>query len=493
MRLLTWNLCWKDHHQEARLRAVREEIDRQRPDLVAFQEVSVRTIDTFKLLFAEQGLWPGWPGQAGLAIVSKRPWKERGQLRLPSGQGRQLQWFRTDDGVTVANVHLESTAAQRERRLEQLAEVFDFLERFPRVVLLGDFNFAPDWPENLRLPAHYLDAWQELHPDDPGYTEDTELNGMRLALSGKPKQVRFDRVLCKAMRPLRIDLVGTVPVAGNPEVWPSDHFGLVCEVAPGPLPEAAPTQQLLMLGRDHTDYGEWEQRELAGAIACLSVGQDKASPSLGFKADKANPNEDALLILQQGGHYLLAVADGHFGHQTSQALVERLSRLPIPGDEAALRQAVTGLAEPALPVGGGSTLLVAVVEASSRHGFALYTGDSSLVTVDAQRCQVHTQEHKRFFYFNDPLEADEWQLVRFELPERGALLLYTDGINECHYRQPDTSVGPEHIHRLWKFFGDQPAEFAGQLVKLALTGIEPHPGGQDNIALIVLQCPPRPA
>ncbi|MCA9793936.1 MAG: hypothetical protein KC910_19135 [Candidatus Eremiobacteraeota bacterium] len=59
MRLLTWNLCWKDHHQEARLRAVREEVERQRPDLVAFQEVSARTIDTFRLLFAEQGLWPG--------------------------------------------------------------------------------------------------------------------------------------------------------------------------------------------------------------------------------------------------------------------------------------------------------------------------------------------------------------------------------------------------------------------------------------------------
>ncbi|MCA9793937.1 MAG: SpoIIE family protein phosphatase [Candidatus Eremiobacteraeota bacterium] len=351
------------------------------------------------------------------------------------------------------------------------------------------------WKERgqLRLPAHYLDAWQELHPGDPGYTEDTELNGMRRALSGKPKQVRFDRVLCKAMRPLRIDLVGTVPVAGNPEVWPSDHFGLVCEVAPGPLAEVSPTQQLLMLGRDHTDYGEWEQQELAEAIACLSVGQDKDSPSLGFKADKANPNEDALLILHHNGRYLLAVADGHFGHQTSQALVERLSRAPIPGDESELRRALSGLAEPALPVGGGSTLLVAVVDASARRGFALYAGDSSLAIVDAESCQVYTEERKRFFYFNNPLEADEWQSIHFDLPAEGAVLLYTDGINECHYRQPDTSVGAEHIHRLWKFFGQQPAEFAGQLVKLALTGIEPHPGGQDNIALIVLECSAGPS
>ncbi|MGE0492969.1 MAG: endonuclease/exonuclease/phosphatase family protein [Vulcanimicrobiota bacterium] len=493
MRLLTWNLCWKDHHQEARLRAVREEIDRQRPDLVAFQEVSVRTIDTFRLLFAEQGLWPGWPGQAGLAIVSKRPWKERGQLRLPSGQGRQLQWFRTEDGVTVANVHLESTAAQRDRRLEQLAEVFDFLERFPRVVLVGDFNFAPDWPENQRLPCHYLDAWQELHPDDPGYTEDTELNGMRLALSGQPKRVRFDRVLCKGMTPGRIDLVGTVPVAGNPELWPSDHFGLVCEVAPGPLPTAAAPERLLLLGRDHTDYGEWDQQELAGAIACLSVGQDRASPSLAYKGDETKANEDALLLVHQDGRYLLAVADGHFGNQTSHALIEWLSRTSIPQDETQLRRVLVELAEPALPVGGGSTLLVAVVDLPGRVGFALSVGDSSLATVDAGQCRVHTREHKQFFYFNNPPEPHDWQLVHFSLPERGALLLYTDGINECHYRQPETSVGPEHIHRLWKFFGQQPGEFAGQLVQLALTGIEPHPGGQDNIALIVLDCSPGPS
>ena len=64
-----------------------------------------------------------------------------------------------------------------------------------------------------------------------GYTEDTEINRMRLLHKNKEKQVRFDRILLRSgspgWRPESVRLIGTRPIDPDlPEVFPSDHFGL---------------------------------------------------------------------------------------------------------------------------------------------------------------------------------------------------------------------------------------------------------------------------
>merc|ERR1711871_1532076 len=90
-------------------------------------------------------------------------------------------------------------------RVKQLNEIFEELQsRFKEewsVVLCGDFNFSPDMePEQTRLDAarEFKDVWVALHGDKPEYTEDTDINLMRLEHSGKPKRVRFDRMLLRA-------------------------------------------------------------------------------------------------------------------------------------------------------------------------------------------------------------------------------------------------------------------------------------------------------
>lgn len=325
------------------------------------------------------------------------------------------------------------------------------------------------------MPPEYVDAWEMLHPDLPGYTEDTELNAMRLALSGKQKQVRFDRVLCKGLEPVHIELVGTEPFADG--VWPSDHFALVCDLQMG-APHLKPrARRLMMLGRHFCDYDCWEQRALGGAVATLSVGSDEDSPSKAFKGDKRILNEDAVLVVRDGDRYLLAVADGHFGHQTSHALIERLSRLGLPADEEALADALDSLREPILDVRAGSTLAVAVVNLAERRGFAASAGDSSLGLVDGQGFKVLNDLETGCFYFTRPPAREDWRILQFEIPEGGALLLFTDGINECHYRHPETSIRPEHIGLLYNHAKGDVAEFAGLLTKLALTGLAGQPGG----------------
>jgi hypothetical protein len=57
---------------------------------------------------------------------------------------------------------------------------------------------------------------------------------MRYLMKGKHKQVRFDRVLLKSTNwiPSSIDMLGTEPMSPDqPDVFPSDHFGLLCQLA----------------------------------------------------------------------------------------------------------------------------------------------------------------------------------------------------------------------------------------------------------------------
>ena len=114
----------------------------------------------------------------------------------------------------------------------QLAQIFPILDEATHALLMGDFNFCASWPEeNARLPTSYTDLWPALNPHDPGYTEDTAINRMRLARAGKAKQVRFDRVLLRSQppgwTPTAICLLGTTALGdAEPAVFPSDHFGL---------------------------------------------------------------------------------------------------------------------------------------------------------------------------------------------------------------------------------------------------------------------------
>ena len=102
-------------------------------------------------------------------------------------------------------------------------------------ILMGDFNLCSSWTvENRLIEEHYLDLWPAIRRDQPGYTEDTSTNRMRLLAKGKHKHVRFDRILMRSpvWRPRSIGLLGTQPISDElPDVFPSDHFGLTATIS----------------------------------------------------------------------------------------------------------------------------------------------------------------------------------------------------------------------------------------------------------------------
>jgi endonuclease/exonuclease/phosphatase family metal-dependent hydrolase len=112
------------------------------------------------------------------------------------------------------------------------------------VVLLGDFNAAPD-AASMRfltgrqslagMSVRYEDAWAATHPDDPGHTFTPRNPLVRAGQMPLERGRRIDYVLVRSgphgplLDVADCRLVGTEPVDG---VWVSDHFGVLADLVP---------------------------------------------------------------------------------------------------------------------------------------------------------------------------------------------------------------------------------------------------------------------
>ena len=247
--------------------------------------------------------------------------------------------------------------------------------------------------------------------------------------------------------------------------------------------------QVLLLGQDYGAYGEIASRLVGSQTAvAITVGSDEQSPSGQFKYDPAVANEDALCLLDAGDWVGLAVADAHYGPESSHLLIERLhqtwSRV-APSDSQHLAQMVESLSQgaPALTE-SECTLMVAVFDRRRGRGFGLSFGDSTFALVAPG---LTTQPiNRRDSRFVTPAVARSLRRGRsfdFEAQPGDMLLAYTDGIDGCHYRNPRTSVRPHHIAAIAKAAGYDPLELVRDVTAAALEGVDGNPGGQDNIVI----------
>lgn len=250
-----------------------------------------------------------------------------------------------------------------------------------------------------------------------------------------------------------------------------------------------------LLGEEEVRYGEHVLQSLQdGATACaLSVGSDRRAPSRLAKGDPDRPNEDALFAMDEGRRCLLAVADAHFGISSSHRIVhlldEALEHPPADvTDLAAVLATLAGSGAEESDDRSESTLLVAVHDRQTGAGFGASYGDSSFVLVGGGRPpQPLNAKSNAYVTPSDPgsLSVRRARPFHFRTEPGQLLLAFTDGIDECCYRRPDRSVGPSHLQALYDEVGPEPEAYARRLVELALSGVDGHPGGQDNIALVV--------
>jgi len=242
LTVVTFNVWFGEFMQTARFDALLDIISRCDPDVVGLQEVTPEHVEH---VLAQDWIRRNyWVSDAsarsvqphGVFLLSRLPVHGVALCELPSQKDRKLlvaDLHANGQPLAVGTVHLESSPDSTPLRLAQLDTVLPSLLGARHAVLMGDFNFGPaQRAEQSRVEGRYLDLWDALRGDDPGYTEDTDVNRMRLIHKRKEKRVRFDRILLRSASPgwvpSAIRRIGTDPIsAALPEVFPSDHFGLV--------------------------------------------------------------------------------------------------------------------------------------------------------------------------------------------------------------------------------------------------------------------------
>lgn len=246
LTVATYNVWFAEFWFRERCRAWLGIVKNCHADAIAVQEI---TPDSLALILQQDWVRENYfisdiTGETvdpyGVVLLSRFPLHNLSLHRLPSTMYRQLIFadiFLNGHPLKLASVHLESQKSSTAIRAEQLSLIFPQLETAPAAILMGDFNFCATWSENDHLDPRYVDLWAKLRPGEAGYTEDTDINLMRLEQKGKEKQVRFDRILLHTTKsaiwqPQSIELLGTKPIfPHNPHVFPSDHFGLVARLS----------------------------------------------------------------------------------------------------------------------------------------------------------------------------------------------------------------------------------------------------------------------
>ena len=263
-KVLTYNVWFDSFEFNSRMQCIIDQTLELQPDVCCFQEV----LPAFAAMLQDHTelnklyvMSPFTASSYGTMTLARREVSPRfDTIEFPSHMGRSL--LKTvcvvnGSSIAIGNVHLESLGNEKLRR-KQLIICEDALKRYSSSILVGDFNFCsernfhivPNAPlENdvlQQVLPSYVDVWPSLHQSllhgeqAVGYTFDSEVNKMFT----KNERMRYDRVMARCVQgggdaageggglvaPSEIALVGVQALqtaAGEPRVWPSDHFGLL--------------------------------------------------------------------------------------------------------------------------------------------------------------------------------------------------------------------------------------------------------------------------
>jgi endonuclease/exonuclease/phosphatase family metal-dependent hydrolase len=261
LRCLTLNLWGAEPPLEARMALVATGLRELAPDVVTLQEVrevpgqlpnqaeTLAKAAGFGHVFAPATPFGG--GQEGLAILSRQPILEHAVLELPHAEPKErriLLSARVHSGrgsVWVHTTHLNYRLTHGKQREDQVstiaASVAGRTSDSPQI-LMGDFNARPEADEIRFLRGlvtlgsrrtYFQDAWERMHPGDPGLTW-AHANPYTAKLAFLEPDRRLDYIF---VTPMRGDGRGTVhscamvfdrPSADS--VFASDHFGLLAEI-----------------------------------------------------------------------------------------------------------------------------------------------------------------------------------------------------------------------------------------------------------------------
>ena len=276
LRVATINVWNKSGPWLSRLALIRRELQRLEPEVVGLQEVlrfrpdstadAPLTVHNDQLSEIAEGLGYqlaysaasdyGHGLKLGNALLSRYPIVTEQSFQLPgseSGETRSLLYTRchTPHGsLPVFVTHLNwkfHQGAIRQRQVvfiaERVAELSPIAGSDLPPVLLGDFNAAPEADEIRYLTGlcaleqktvYFADAWAYAGRG-PGHTFD---RANHYAAKAREPSRRIDYIFVRGPdrrfrgEPLHAELAfDTADLSGPEPVWPSDHFGVVADLA----------------------------------------------------------------------------------------------------------------------------------------------------------------------------------------------------------------------------------------------------------------------
>lgn len=250
-------------------------------------------------------------------------------------------------------------------------------------------------------------------------------------------------------------------------------------------------RSVTLLGSSFVEPGKIELRSVGEGSACaISVGSTAA---IARKKKEAAPNEDALYLDDDGSYAIHLVADGHYGVESSEALVHSLGELfDVDGPTADAYQLYGMMAQAwrkREPLGKSrSTFVVAAVRRPSGTVRGFSVGDSACFLVKPDGT-VHRLDNPSRHYLAPwdyySLGVPSTSHFEAEVAPGDAVICCTDGVTECHYGNPERSVLPVDVAEIaLRHRGDARA-IAEALGLLALTGVRNEPGGEDNFSISV--------
>ena len=252
MKIATWNV----NSLRVRLPHVMQWLIREQPDVLALQETKTEDSNFPAAQLAEAGYRSMYSGQKsynGVAVLSKAPAEDlvTDFAGLEDPQRRIL-------AVTVGDVRIvdlyvpngsEVGSEKYGYKLDWLAKLRHWLrselERYPRLVVLGDFNIAPEdrdvhdpaaWREKILcstpereafrsiLNLGFSDTFRRFEQPEKSFTWwDYRLNGFRRNLGLRIDHILASPALCESCLACRVD------VEPRKLERPSDHAPVVAE------------------------------------------------------------------------------------------------------------------------------------------------------------------------------------------------------------------------------------------------------------------------
>ena len=232
----------------------------------------------------------------------------------------------------------------------------------------------------------------------------------------------------------------------------------------------------------------------AGTACAISVGNVSA---LSRKGGTTVPNEDCLYAYDDGRRVIHVVADGHHGHEASHDLVEDEygpDLDPLEAIEVAYHlhqkkaaEASDAASHPLSPSSSRTTLLIACLDREAGRLQGVSIGDSALFVgslADGVKRVVDPTQRYAAPWDYDSLAVPASSQFNVPVATGHWIVSCTDGVTECQYGKPETSIQAGHLETLMIRASGDTDRFVDELATLALKGVDGNPGGEDNFAIL---------